>query len=318
MNRYLKNVTCVGLFGTVVTVATLGAADKKADDKAPATAAAAIYKAEQPITIDGVLDEPAWKQALPIDAIYTYGKVGEKHSEPCMVARYTWDDNYLYIGYETFDKNLVALGSGVKKGPKTNQRDGLLISHEKELVDVVEFFVALNDPRFFWEVHHNAANQFNDIYCIVADESWPVRKSTLFRFGINFGFDVVLQDDTAGGKTLATAVKLKPKADGKPSTVNDSSDTDTGYVGEMRLPWLGLGPALERESFVTIEQDGKKRNIHGPWKMAGENLKILAVVQNRDLKDMYHHSSPTFQGGFFHHGTKHWPGYVLEGGAGKK
>ena len=56
-----------------------------------------------------------------------------------MKAWYTWDDDYLYLGYETFDKNLVALGTGEKKGPKDNQIEGAHISHPKEKVDVVEF-----------------------------------------------------------------------------------------------------------------------------------------------------------------------------------
>src|SRR4051812_37530277 len=83
----------------------------------------AIPKAEQPIQIDGSLDDAAWTNAQVIDVPYIWGKIGEKSAEPRMRVRYTWDDNYLYIGYETFDKNLVALGTGEKKGPKDNQRE---------------------------------------------------------------------------------------------------------------------------------------------------------------------------------------------------
>jgi hypothetical protein len=287
-------------------------ADKKAEDK-PAAPPVSFFKTEKPITIDGVLDDPAWKQAVPIEVLYIYGKEGEKSKEPRMIARYTWDDQYLYIGYETFDKNLIALGNGEKKGPKNNKREGALISHEKEKVDVVEFFISFGDEHFFWELHHNAANQFNDIFCTVSDESWPIHKTTLFRFGIHFGVDQVLQDDVDGGRTMAMAVKLKPKADGSPSTLNDPSDSDTGYTAELRLPWLGLGPPLDRESFVTVN----KKNVHGPWKMAGAEMKILTVFQDGDLKDHYHHSSPTLKGGWFHKGTAHWPRYRLEAGIGK-
>lgn len=310
MSKHVRMLS--GLFAAVLVVCTITAADKKADDKAPMPVTSPIYKTDQPITIDGVLDEPAWKQALPVEAVYAYPKLGAKSADPHMHARFTWDDHYLYIGYETFDKNLVALGTGDKKGPKANKREGCLIAHEKEPVDVVEFFVSLGDLRFFWELHHNALNQFNDIYCIVADDSWPIRKSNQFRFGIHFGTDEVLKDDTDAGRTMALAVKLKPKADGKPSTVNEAGDADTGYIGELRLPWLGLGAAVDREAFVQIEVDGKKRSIHGPWKMAGQELRILSVMQDGDLKDHYHHSSPTLQGGFFHQSAKHWPVYVLE------
>jgi len=291
-----------------VTVSLLPAADK---DKTPPQP---IKKATGPITIDGVLDEPAWKEATPVEVKYIWGKVGEASKEPRMTVRYTWDDQYLYIGYETFDKNLIALGTGEKEGPKGNQREGAQISHPTEKVDVVEFFISFGDTRFFWELHHNAANHFNDIWIVVPDESWPISKSTLNRFGIYFGTHEIVQDDPDAGVTLKTAVKLKPKKDGKPSTLNDSSDEDTGYVGEIRLPWLGLGAPVARESWVAVEKEpGKpKRNVHGPWKMAGQEMLILAVFQDGDLKDHYHHSSPTKGGGWFHKGAEHYPKYVLK------
>lgn len=308
-----KRVWRLGVLVLVLGGLTVGLLS--ADDKLPDTKPAPIYKAEEPIKIDGVLDDPAWKTATPIDVVYVWGKVGEKSKEPRMIARYTWDDHYLYIGYETFDKNLVALGTGEKKGPKDNQREVCMISHPTEKVDVVEFFVSLGDPRFFWELHHNAANHFSDIFCIVSDDAWPIGKSTLFRFGIHFGTQNYLVDDADGGRTLARAVKLKPRADGKPSTVNDPSDEDTGYTGELRLPWIGLGAPLTSETMVPVEPTKpgeKKRNVHGPWKMAGQQLMILAVVQNADTKEHYFHSSPTKPGGWFHKGSEHWPKYLLE------
>lgn len=284
-----------------------------ADPPAPT----AIHKTAAPIQIDGVLDEPAWQKAQAIDVNYIWGKVGEKSTEPRMTVKYTWDDNYLYIGYETFDKNLVALGSGEKQGPKGNEREVCVIGHPTEKVDVVEFFISFGDQRFFWELHHNAANHFSDIWCVVVDDLGPISKSSLNRFGIQFNTREIVQDDTDAGHTLASAIRLKPKADGKPSTINDSSDTDTGYVGELRLPWLGLGAPLDRESYIPAPNDPKKR-IHGPWKMAGQEMMILAVCQDGDTKEHYFHSSPTKPGGWFHKGSDLWPRYRLEDAAGKK
>ena len=301
--------TRTGLLALVV--AMLLAGTPRAADPKPTAKVAPIYKTDQPIKVDGILDDPAWEKALPVEANFIWGKVGQRSKEPRMTAKYTWDDHYLYIGYETFDKNLVALG-GDKKGPKGNEHERCLISHPTEKVDVVEFFISLGDERFFWEVHHNAVNNFSDIFITVSEDNWPIAKTNLFRFGINFGFDVLLQDDMDAGRTRATAVKLKPKKDGKPSTVNDASDEDTGYTAELRLPWYGIGAPLARETFVTVEEGGKKKNVHGPWKMAGQELKILAVMQDGDLADHYHHSSPTKPGGWFHKGAEHWPRYVLE------
>jgi hypothetical protein len=287
----------------------LPAADPPPNDKP-----APIPKAEQPIKIDGVLDDAAWKDAPVVEVNYIWSKVGQRSDQPRMRVRYTWDDNYLYIGYETFDKNLIAIGTGEKEGPKNNQREGAVIGRDG--ADIVEFFISFGDPNFFWEVHHNALNQFNDIWCVVVDDKWPIAKSTINRFGIQFHTHEFINDDTEAGHTLAMAVKPKPKADGKPSTVNDPSDEDTGYTGEIRLPWFGLGAPMKAESHIQVKTDDPKKmkNIHGPWKMAGEEMRILAVVQDGDVKDHagYFHSSPTKPGSWFHKDSHHWPKYVLE------
>jgi hypothetical protein len=263
-------------------------------------AATPVWKSEAPLVIDGVLDEPAWEHAVRVPVDFVHGKTGQKSPDHHMDVRYTWDEHYFYIGYETFDKNLVAVGTGKKEGPEKNQREGCEISHPTQPVDVVEFFISFGDHRFFWEIHHNAANQFNDIWCNVYDDSWPISKSSIDRYGIHFGASEFIKDDEEGGRTFASAVKLKPAAGGKPSTLNDPSDVDTGYVGELRIPWAGLGAPRDRETF-----DAKHKR--GPWKMEGQQMLVLAVVQDGDLKDRYHHSSPTFPGGWFHKGAAHYP-----------
>lgn len=297
-----------------IVVVTFAFASYSAEDKPAAPAPGTILQADGPIKIDGVLDEPAWEKATPVEVNYAWGRVNSRSEEPRMKARFTWDGDYLYIGYETFDKNLVALGTSEQQGPKDNQREGAVIGHSTEKVDVVEFFISFGDHHYFWEVHHNAANQFNDIWCSVVDDT-PLAKTTLARFGIHFGTGQNVEDDTPAGVKLASAVRLKPKADGKPSTLNDAGDTDTGYVGEIRLPWAGLGAPLTAESYVTVEpkeSGGAKSRHHGPWKMAGQEIMLLSVFQDGDLKDHYHHASPTFPGSWFHKGTAHWPHYRLE------
>lgn len=286
-----------------------------ADETNGTPSAVPVVRAEQPIKIDGVLDDAAWQTAVPVRVIYAWGKVGQASEEPRMIVKYAWDDNYLYLGYETFDKNLVALPTDDMEGPPKNQRRGARISDPNEKVDVVEFFVSFGDQRFFWELHHNAANQFNDLWCAMVDDLGPITKQTIARYGIYFGNREIVQDDADAGCTLAMASRSKIKPDGSPSTLNDSSDVDTGYTGELRLPWLGLGAPTDRETFVTLDSaqpNGPKRRMHGPWKMAGQEMLILSVFQDGDLKDHYHHASPTFPGGWFHKGAAHWPRYRLE------
>ena len=307
LHRITSRMLIPGLLALAAAIVA-SAAGAGAAEPAP------IHKAPAPIAVDGVLDEPVWKQAQVVEADYVWGRVGQRSAQPQLRVRYTWDDHYLYVGYETFDKNLVALGTGEKDGPRDNLREGCAITHPTEKPDVVEFFISFGDLRFFWEVHHNAANQFNDIWCVVPDKAWPVSKSSMNRFGIQFHHREHVQDDAATGRRLATAAALKPKADGKPSTVNDPSDVDTGYTGELRLPWLGLGAPLDRETWAPVPKaDSQLRppRQRGPWRMAGQEIRILAVVQNGDLEERYHHSSPTKPGGWFHKGAEHYPRYVL-------
>ena len=271
--------------------------------------AGAIVKAEKPVVIDGVLDEPCWKQATPIRADFVNSKQGVLSDQPRMLVKYAWDEFYLYIAYETFDRNLVAVGTGQAEGPKGNEREGCEIWLPDRKVDVVEFFLSFGDERFFWEIHHNAANQFNDVWCTVPDAAWPVSQSSMATWGIIFGPGMTMQDD--GPFTLAKAVRLKPKADGKPSTINDDSDTDTGYTAELRLPWLGIGAPAKCRTWIEREVAGKKTRDPGPWKMTGQELLILAVVQDGDLAERYHHSSPTRKGDWFHTTARDWPRYRL-------
>ncbi|MCH7728464.1 MAG: hypothetical protein IH991_18590 [Planctomycetes bacterium] len=271
-----------------------------------------LPKAKQTIKIDGELTDAAWQTAAVAKADYEMGQVGKPSKQPRLITRYTWDDHYLYIAYETFDQNLIAVASDKTQGPKGNRRQGCEIWHPEKKIEVVEFFISFGDTRFFWELHHNAANQFNDVWCSVYDESWPISKSTRAPFGIHFGHLDYLQDDMDTGRTLAMATRLKANKNGTPSTINDSSDNDTGYTAELRIPWHSLGPPVNRRNFVTVEASGQKKRVRGPWKMAGQQVLILAVVQDGDLPVRYHHSSPTFSGAWFHRHAKDWPAFVLK------
>ncbi len=305
MNQPLRLVLVPLLFAVGAAVA--------ADAPATQPAAITVHKVEHALTIDGDLSKPEWKKVEPLKGDYVNSKSGVLSDVPRMTVRYLWDEHYLYIGYEFFSKNLKAQGSGVKEGPAGNQREGLEIYLSNKKLDVAEFFISFGDPHFFWEIHHNELNQFNDVWCTVPDPSWRLARQASVPYGIIFGHRDIIEDE--GQYTLATAVKLLPKADGKPSTVNDPSDVDTGYSAEIRLPWYGIGAAQARQTTLKIpaEKKGdKETSAPGPWKMSGERLNILAVYQDDDLPDRYHHSSPTKPaGGWFHHSFASWQIFQL-------
>lgn len=287
---------------------TPGGPMEGAAEPATGTAATPVYETTTPLVIDGRLDKPAWRDAIPVAVNVLVGKAGEKSDVPRMTVKYTWDSQYLYIGYETFDTNLVALGTDVRKGPPGRQRQGAVIFQKDSKVDVAEFFVTFGDPLFFWELHHNALNQFNDIWCVTVDPAWPIAKSSMVNYGILFNRQEYLEDD--GPNTVAMAVHLKPKADGTPSTINDPSDTDTGYTAEIRLPWKSIGAPSASQTWIKATKTSPR--LPGPWKMAGQTMRLLAVVQDGDLKTRYHHSGTGPIPDWFHKAQDMWPRYEFK------
>lgn len=268
-----------------------------------------VGETSSPVIMDGALDDAVWKDAAPVAVDYIGSKVGEKSPEPRMIAKYAWDSEYLYIAYETFDSNLTAVGTETKEGPVDNQRAGAEIFKKGVNVDVVEFFISFGDEHFMWEIHQNALNQFNDVLCIVPDPNWPVSKTSLAGpHGIIFNQYEWLAND--GQSTVAMAVKLKPKTDGSPSTVNDPSDVDSGYTAEIRLPWRSIGAPSAAATWIENKPAPK---TPGPWKMAGQTVNLLAVVQDGDLKERYYHSGPLKKPGWFHKTYAGWPVYQFKG-----
>lgn len=319
-------------FGRIVLGWIVAAA--AAAGPAGASEAIKMFRAPEPVAIDGRLDEACWKAATPVRIDFISGKRAKLSDEKHGVALYAWDDRYLYIGYETFDTNLIALGSGEVDGPVGNEREGAHIwfnkwggmrvcldakgnsrvSMDMSKVDIAEFFISFGDKNFFWELHHNAANQFNDVFCVLVPEDTPFRKSSTTPHGILFVPEKHLADD--GDDTVEMAVSLTPKEDGAPSTINDDTDKDTGYSAEIRIPWNSLGPPKDRRRWKEVEKgmvDGKMKIERIPlgWDMDGQPMRIIATVQDGDQENRYHHSSADFPGGWFHKAVDGWNAFVL-------
>jgi hypothetical protein len=269
-----------------------------AEPLAETTVTGRIVRAAQPVVMDGVLNEPVWQEAEPVSVDWIYKKQNEKSAQPRMTVRYAWDEHYLYIGYEVFDTNLTVQAKETRKGPADNRRQGCenWVASPQPQVDLAEFFPVF-DENFFWETHHTANNLFNDLLIVRALPNWKKTMPAMASWpGIYFGREEFIKDE--GEFKLAMATVLKPKADGKPSTVNDPSDTDTGYTAEIRLPWGGIGaPANART------KEG--------WTMAGRDLRILAVCQEGDAPELYFASATGLTPAFFHEQTGKYPRYVL-------
>lgn len=299
----------------LLVAVSCGPAVCRAAAAAEPAALPAIPKTAKAPVIDGTLNEAEWGRAVEVPVNLVWGKGGERTPGPRMTARLMWDDLHLYIGYEVWDTNLTARSEGPPQGPETNQRRGCDIAPD---LDVVEFFLAFDDPNFFWETHHNPLNDFGDLLCVVALPGWEKSRPALAGADIYFGRQEFVQDQEQA--TLARAVALKPREDGKPSTVNDPSDTDTGYTAELRLPWFGIGAPAAAQGSVEVEpaRDGKPAVRAPKWDMNGREISILSVSQNGDSAERYCTSSAgLLQGAFFHKQFAQYPRYRLTAEAAK-
>ncbi|MCX5659895.1 MAG: hypothetical protein NTW19_09260 [Planctomycetota bacterium] len=271
--------------------------------------------------IDGQLDDACWKSAPVIDANFRFDGQSLRDPQPRLRVRYAWDEHYLYLAYDVTDANLVALPDGSPQGPADNRRQTPLAWGPEKKLDLVEFFVTMegyDNPVVAWEIHHDAANHFGDIWTIVPPEDSLLRRSSMIPFwGKHFmAVEEYVQDD--GPFRVASAVRLKPKADGAPSTVNDPRDTDTGYTAELRLPWRGLGaPTTWRVGATTPGLSGDEIGKPIAFDMRRHRIRLFAAMLDGDGPNpIYFHSSPTMpKKTLFAPRYIDWPVYECRDGA---
>ena len=166
-------------------------------------------RAKKPLTIDGKLDDPAWKKAQWSDDFVDIE--GDAKPKPRFHTRMKmlWDDTYLYVGAELEEPDIKA---------KLTQHDSVIF-HDND------FEVFLKPPTGtpgYFEFEINALNTSWDLYLNKpyrehgkADNSWDI-------------------------PGLKTAVALN-------GTLNDSTDTDHSWTVEIAIPWIAFTSRLPVE-----------------------------------------------------------------------
>ena len=120
-------------------------AEPKSDFKRPEYI---IYRAATSISIDGKLDETAWKSAPEIDDFkFPWWKSGKKEGT---VAKMLWDDQYLYVAHICEDSWITA---------RCREHDGP-VSRD----DCFEVMVApnINKPMNYYNIEWNVLGTFVD------------------------------------------------------------------------------------------------------------------------------------------------------------
>ena len=192
----MRNV--IALLGLAVVVAAgMGCQSVPPLTAAPDVDVYLVRQADQAITIDGRLDEPAWQRADVLSQFFVFSPANPPSISPTLV-RLLWDGEYLYLAYQCEDKDIWSFSG--------EQDDSLWNG------DVAEFFIKpYRDQMLYYEFVF-APN------ATVFDGRYPSRGAG----GAN-RFKVW----NSGAKAASTVN----------GTDNDHRDDDVGYVIEAAIPW---------------------------------------------------------------------------------
>ncbi len=234
-------------------------------------------RSTEPVAIDGNLSETGWQQA-PWSEVFTDIE-GDAKTAPTFATRVKmiWDDTCLYVAAQLDEPQLQA---------SLRQHD-TIIFHDNDF----EIFIDPdNNTHQYFEIEVNALNSIFDLLM-----PRPYRNNS----------DALIGYDVQG---LQSAVQLH-------GTLNNSSDTDTGWTVEMTIPFRALNFGF-RTRFTPVEGSFYRINfsrVEWDWNLAnGRYIKRTAANGSR-LPEHNWVWSP--QGIINMHYPERW-GYVVFGKSG--
>ena len=216
--------------------------------------------------LDGSLDDPAWRAAPWSPAFVDIE--GAVKSAPRFRTRMKmlWDDRYLYVGAELEEPQVWAT---------LTQRDAVIF-HDNDF----EMFIDPDgDAKQYVELEINALNTVWDLFL-----EKPYRDGG----SADNAFDV------AG---LITGVKVH-------GTLNDPTDTDSGWTVTLALPWASLERASHTRSAPRPGQTWRINYSRVEWRTTVDNGRYVKVPGIREDNWVW-----TPQGMIDMHQPEHW-GFV--------
>jgi hypothetical protein len=161
------------------------------------------YYTDQPVTIDGRLDEPVWKKATSyaFHAPKAWLAKGNTFTQPGKVML-AWDEKYLYVAGRFDDEDILAYG----------KEDNM---HHYRYGDLLEVFLWPDRNTWYWETY-----------------STPGGYKSMFFF-IGPGAKTMNCTEYIAPPEMAVASVVN-------GTLNRWKDRDTGWSTEMRIPYTEL------------------------------------------------------------------------------
>jgi hypothetical protein len=191
-----------------------------------------VYRIDQPIHIDGKLDDPVWQLAKPsrsfVDLISGQSTRYETR------VKVLWDDDYLYFGYAIEEPDVQAQFTK-RDSPIWQENDvELFIAGDDAYYELeINARGTLYEGLFVWQDRYESAN-----YVEIAEldrrregVKWQSFNGVGLKNhprGLRWAF---LGWDLPG---LRSAVSIQ-------GTLNDASDQDQGWTVELAIPWRSLG-----------------------------------------------------------------------------
>ena len=198
--RRVASLSC--LAGVLIPAGSVGRA---ADP--PVTREATCRWAEQAPTVDGKLDDPAWKGAAVIEHFPSFWKGADPGPAHAMTARLVWDRDALYFAATMTDADVRAYG--------TKHNDFLWNGDVFEL-----FFKPGRDRPEYFEFQVNP-------------------RSTLFEAAFLARNKATEPFETSKPMGMVAVAVV----DG---TMDRPGDADKGWTVEGKIPWAAFGPKFAR------------------------------------------------------------------------
>jgi hypothetical protein len=191
---------------------------------------------DQSITIDGKLDEKAWRRAAATRRFVNV-KTGSSNKQFPVNgrAKLLWDEKFLYVAFEVEDKDITG---GFEKGAK----DPHLWT--KDTVEIMVDPEGDGDNKDYYEIQISPQNLVFD--------------SRFDDYNVPRGSDEAPYGHEDWSSGLESAVVI----DG---SIDNPKDEDEGYVVEARIPWKAFDKAQQappqagttwRMNFYAIQDNG--------------------------------------------------------------
>jgi uncharacterized repeat protein (TIGR03806 family) len=258
-----RSALATALLAALVGIALTGGLRSLSADAKPEHAIPEPFKVPPPtnfecqwadgaITLDGLADEPAWKNAQPIAAFHLPW-LGDKArmGRTATTAKLLWDREYLYFHCDMEDSDLFA---------DITEHDGQLW-----LNDVFEIFLRPDtDKTGYYEFQVNAAGAHFDAF-------YP-----------KYDLDNIAKQSKLGKFHMESKVKLR-------GTLNKRDDVDKGWSVEGRIPWTDFartgGRPVQGEKW---KMNLCRYDYHKDWKEP--ELSCVAPIAKKKIGPFFHQS----------------------------